>query len=316
MNDVAVVPYISTADIIKIRFSNKNKSTPFVLPETVDEIRNNAPKVFTHTNLLKAESIKSFIQQNFRNVLADVSVVNNTSFLNGHMNYFQNSLGLTNINTDARALFNQVNFSTSCNFGNIYVYMVPSIGALNGDGTFAFVSPAQKQNIVNKVSDNTMLTSNIVAMDPVYMAFAVGAGFISDDLINKENKFTSQTIDDIINETQIIVTKYKSSRRNNELIKSEINEAITALFTNNTLGQIISISNVVNYILGISGVKSIHTRRNNVNINGLNFLYWNPVYNGIDLISTSNDISLGFFQFPYLYNKDSLYNNIVIEIES
>lgn len=316
MNDISVVSFISTDDIIKLHLSNKNNSTPFVLPETVDEIRNNAPKVFTNTNLLKSDSIKSYINQNFRNVLADVSIVNNKSFVNGHLNYFQNSLGLTNANKDARVLFNQVNFSTSCNFGNLYIYMVPSIGALNNDGTFAFVSTAQKQNIINKVSDNTTMTSNIVAMDPVYMAFAIGAGFISDDLINKENEYTSQTIDDIINETQIVVTKYKNSRRNNELIKSEVNNALIGLFTNNTLGQTISISNIVNYILSIDGVKSIHTVRNGVYINGLSFLYWNPVYNGIDLISTSNDISLQFFQFPYLYNKDSLYKNIIIELES
>ena len=316
MNDISTVSFISTDDIIKLHFSNKNNSTPFVLPESVDEIRNNAPKVFTNTNLLKASSIESFINQNFRNVLADVKVVNNQTYTNGHLNYFQNSLGLTNANKDARVAFNQVNFSTSCNFGNIYAYMVPAIGALNNDGTFAYVSTAQKQNIINKISDNIMMTSNIVAMDPVYMSFAVGAGFLNDDLINKENEYTSQTIDDIINETYIIITKYKNSRRNDELIKSEVNDAIIGLFTNNTLGQTINISNIVNYILGIDGVKSIQTMRNGIYINGLSFLYWNPVYNGIDLLSTSNDISLQFFQYPFLYNKDSLYKNIIIEIES
>ena len=316
LDDISTVTYITTDDVIKLHFDNKNNSTPFVLPETVDEIRNNAPKVFTNTNLLKPESIKSFIKQNFRNVLADVSIVNNKSYVNGHVNYFQNSLGLTNANKDARVLFNQVNFSTACNFGNIYVYMVPAIGALNSDNTFAFVSTAQKQNIINKITDNTTMTSNIVAMDPVYMAFAIGAGFLSDDLINKENEYTSQTIDDIINETQIVITKYKNSRRNDELIKSEVDIAIKALFTNNTLGETISISNIVQYILGIDGVKSIQTLRNGVYINGLNFLYWNPVYNGIDLMSTSNDVSLQFFQFPYLYNRDSIYKNIIINVES
>lgn len=316
MNDISTVTYISLSDSVNIQFSNKNNSTPFALPESVEDIRNNAPKVFNTTNLLKADSIKTYVTRNFSNILSDCSVVNNTSFINNYMAYFQNSLGVTNVNKDARVSFNQINFSTSCNFGNVYIFMAPSVGALNSDGTFAFVSTAQKQNIINKVSESIMMTTNIVAMDPMYMAFGIGLGLPNDNIMTKSNKFSTQTIDDVINETQIIVTKYKNSRRNSELIKAEINEALIGLFTNNTLGETIRISDMVNYILGIDGVKNIQTYRNGVYVNGINFLYWNPVYNGIDLLSTSNDISLQFFQFPYLYNKDKVFDNIKIEIES
>lgn len=316
LNDILTVDFMSLEDLIKIRFTNRNNSTPFTTPETNDDIRNNLPKVYgSNNNLLNSENIKTYIDRNFKNVILDSQVVNNTTYVNGHLKYFQDDLKLTQANKDARILFNQVNFATSCNFNNTYVYLVPAIGALNSDGSFAYVSDAQKQNIINTVSKNSVSSTNIVAMDPVYMAFAVGIGLPNDDVINNV-EFTTQSIDDLINETKIVVTKYKNSRKNSELIKSEIVDSITGLFTDKKLQDTIYISTIINYILSIDGVKSINTVRNGVSINGINLLYWNPVYDGIDLKSTSNDISLQYFQYPYLYNVNSLVDQISIVTES
>ena len=315
MSDISTVEFMNTEDLIQLTYENKNKSSSFVSYESVDDIKNNIPKVFSSNNqLLSSENIETYIKRMFKNIVQDCKVVNNTSYLNGHLKYFQDNLKLTTANKDARVLFNQVNFATSCNFNNIYMYLVPSIGALNDDGSFAFVSPAQKQNMINQVSKNNPLTSNIIAMDPMYMAFAIGVGLPNDDIMN-DVEFTTQTIDDIISETQLVITKYKDSRKNPELIKSEISDLITDLFNNNTLQQTIQLSTIVNYILSIEGVKNVNTVRNGVSINGINVLYWNPVYNGIDVRSTSNDISLQYFQFPYLYNKDSLINQIIVKTE-
>ena len=310
------INFITTEDIIKIQFTNKNDSTLFTEPESVEDIRNNISKVFnSQVRLINNKDIKTFIERNFRNVISSCEVVNNKQFINGQMSYFQNNLGITKINKDPRILFNQVNFSNSCNFNNIYVYVSPSNGAINSNGEFIFVPEAQKQNIINTLSELTPTTSNIVIMDPVYMAFAIGMGFSTDDIINNSNKFSTQTINDIINETEIIVTRYKSSTYNTELIKDEIYNLIVSLFSNNYLGQTIYTTILTNSILNISGVKSVYTIRNNIKINGINFLYWNPVYDNIDIRSTSNDINLEHFQFPYLFDKASIKDRINVIVE-
>lgn len=316
MNDISTVNFMNTEDLSQITFTNRNKSTPFVSYESSDEIKNNIPKTFGSSNqLFSSENIRNYILRNFKNVVADCYVANNKEYLNGHLKYFQNSLGLTSGNKDSRVLFNQINFATSCNFNNINMYLVPSIGALNDDGSFAFVSDAQKQNIINKISSYNPLTSNVVVMDPMYMAFAVGIGLPSDDVM-QNNKFSTQTINDLITSTKLVVTKYKDSRKNSELIKNEIQQLIINLFSDNTLGQNIQLSNIVNYILSIEGVKNISTVRNDVSINGINMLYWNPVYDGIDIKSTSNDIVLQYFQYPYYFNIDLLTDQIIVETEN
>lgn len=316
MNQISNVSFISSSDAVKLTFSNRNNSTPFVSYETGEEIKNNLPKVFnSHKQLLTADNIETFVNRNYKNSLSSCKAVNNKTYISEYIGYFKDNLSLTKANKDSRVLYNQINFSTSCGFNNIYLFMSPSIGALNSDGSFAFVSDSQKQNIINRVAQDGGLTTNLVAMDPMYMAFAPGILLQSDDIVNNV-EFSTQTINDVINDTSIIITKYKNSRKNSELIKSEAETLIQELFEKVSLGENIKISNVVNYILSIEGVKSLHTERKGVILNGINFLYWNPIYNGIDLKSTSNDINLNFFQYPYLQNKTTLFNQIQIVTES
>jgi hypothetical protein len=45
-------------------------------------------------------------------------------------------------------------------------------------------------------------------------------------------------------------------------------------------------------------------------------LIWNPIYPTTDIDTTTKNVTLSYFKYPYLYNKDMITNYIVIQSES
>ena len=90
---------------------------------------------------------------------------------------------------------------------------------------------------------------------------------------------------------------------------------------NAKLGQVINISKITASILGLPGVNSLKTRR--VSADGtverevpfLNIFSFNTIYSDVDLFSTSSNITLQDFKYPFLYNS-TILNKIIIETVS
>jgi hypothetical protein len=283
--------YMTSGQMQYLVLNNKFPSTYFSEPETISSIRKNAPGVFrSQFNITTKKSYESFMKSNFYNIIQDVKVMNNAEYLDSYLKYYYN-LGLTKPQYESRALYNQVNFSDSCSFNNVYIFSVPK----TIKNTLSYLSPSQKQIIIDTIQDEQVLTSETIIADPVYIAF--------DICVQETNTITTSDI----NNTEIYVIRHSNNRRSETSIKTDIQDAIVNFFDvkNNTLGQRINLQQLNTNILNIDGVNQIYTRNKVTNnlLEGLQFVFWNPVYFDITVAQTQSVINLENFQFPFLNNK-------------
>lgn len=293
-------PFISQINAGGLIFANSCGSTYYSAPETVTDIRANAPGVFrSQYALTTANAYEGFIKSNFSNVVQAVKVKNNSDYLSGYVKYFYD-LGLTQPHLESRALINHMRFSDACSFNNVYCFIVPKTVR----NTLAYLNPSQKSLIISSIANEKTLTADIIPMDPVYLAFDFA---LSDS--------GTTTISDQPN-TQLVITKANSSRRNNNSIVTDVNNAIQTYFSRstNTLGKLISIADLTAQLLGIEGVKAISTRRPDlgVTVSGIRLVQWNPVYIDASFATVNGNLQLEDFQFPYAYSAD-LTSRIIIE---
>jgi len=301
------ITFISPTDITKIQFSNELPSTPWKDKETVDEIKENSPKIFTSQNrLVTGDDYKSFIASRHSNTVKSVNVVSNTEYINGYMNYFFN-LGLNRPNDDPRFLLNQLKFSSSAELNNIYFFMVPQIENYNQENIESnYLTLSQKNNIIDGMLNLKMLSSQLIPQDPIYTAFNLGIQIDQTEVLTTE----------VIDETFLVVEKSLSVRTSEESLKQQINNIFINYFKSLVLGSVVSLSDLKSQIYVINGVQNIKTRRvvndavyENSNISLIAF---NPVYSDIDIKIISNDIKMGYYQYPFLWNNN-IRDRIIIE---
>jgi hypothetical protein len=300
---------LSNSQYTNLTLDNENQSTPVTQEESVQEMRQNVPLLFSQQNrLVTTGDYEAFISKNYNNIIASVSVANNDKFIHDYISYFYD-LGLAKPNDDCRVLINQLNFQTTTNFNNVYGVMVPSIGAVRSDNYQLFVSLPQKQLIIDEVEKLKVCTQNFVPLDPVYYAFSPGLAFNGEDLLPE-----------ICTETFIVVKQNRDVQQSKEKIKADCFQIIQDYFSVNTcsLGQVVNLQQISDSILAIPGVSGLETRRvsenNTRTIQGINMLYWNPIYPADDINSTQQNVKLKFFQYPFLFNNE-LVNRIIIEDE-
>ena len=270
----------------KLSFDNKFPSTLFNEYEGVDSIRKNAPASFrSQLSLTTNKSYEMFIKSNFSNIVYDVKIKNNKDYIDSYIKYFYD-LGLSKPQYESRALFNQVEFSDSCGFNNVYAFIVPKSAEYN----LSYLSPTQKHNIIKSISPSKVLTSDIIPMDPVYLAF---------DISSTASLIDSKT-------TTLVVRRSDNSRRSENSIKSDIANSIIAFLStsNNLLGGIVDINTLSANLLGIEGVSELYTSTSGVLSSGLRMICWNPIYPDISVEKVENRKQLEDFQFPYLNDKN------------
>ena len=279
-------------------FDNASPSTYYSEPETVAQIRANAPANYrSQFNLTTETSYQTFLKTNFANILHDVQVMNNVDYLDSYIQYFYN-LGLPNPQLEYRALYNQVNYADACNFNNIYCFCVPKTRS----NTQSYVFPSQKSLILNTIQQEKVLTSEVIIADPVYMAIDFAASATGEP-----------TVKDISN-TNIIIYKNPITRKSDATIASNVNDLIVSFFdrVNNTLGQKVNINQLVTDILALDGVQKIATQITDIGttIEGLQLMLWNPLHPTF-VTKFGANITLEKFQFPFLYSS-SLLSRITV----
>jgi hypothetical protein len=283
-----------------IIIDNSCGSSFFSQPESVAEIKQNAPGLFrSQYRLVTSNDYETFIRTNFANILQDVKVINNSEYIDSYIQYFYD-LGLTKPQLESRALFNQVQMADSCNFNNVYVIAVPK----TVNNKLSYIYPAQKSLIVETIKEEKVLTSETVIIDPVYIAVDIA---VSD---------TNTTQLDDIPVSQILIKKNPFSRRSDISIKQEIALLIENTFSRKTgkLGALIDINQLSANILGIEDVKGIYTKRSDSSlvVEGLRFIMFNPIYGDTSAQTVIGNKQLEIFQFAYLFDEN-IINKIVIE---
>lgn len=300
------VVYTSQSDADKVKITNREPSSKFYTGESVEDIRTNAPATFSSQyRLVSLNDYDNYIRTNFSNFISDVKVVNNDTYLDNHLRYYYD-LGLKSPNLESRVLYNQVQFSSSCNFNNIYIYCVPR---LEKTTTLTkrnnFLTSAQKEIMISQLNETKCITSSPIIMDPVYMAINVGYRLPGEPLDVKLSDTTS-----------LLIVQEDTSRANSNDIIQKIVTIFESYFdtTSATIGMNIDITSITNSILNIKGVSTFYTYRTDTNsayVEGLSLMVWNPVYTA-DVIQTSQNTRLPNFKFPFFTDVDKLGNKMKV----
>jgi len=306
LNDVIKDQYnLLASDTLSnaLQFNNTSSSTTITPSQTVDEIRNLAPTNFrSQYRLVTVQDYITFIKTNFANLISDVRVVNNTDYTTQYLKYLYN-LGINTPTLTDRALINQVLYNNPCNFNNIYIIAVPrSTGA-----TFNYLTPAQKQLIKTSVQTNKTITTETTFIDPVYKAVTIG--------ITKPGSTLYPPGDTSCIQLQVI--QAPNTSRNKQAIVKDITNIFQTYFNQNnlSLGQVIDVTGLTQQILSVDGVSNFYTARTdvaNVKVEGLSVYVWNPSYPYTDAISTTNNVSLNYFEFPFYNNLANIGSYITV----
>lgn len=299
---------LTQTELSYLNFSNTDPSTNYVEAESVASIKNNAINTFkSQYRLITSDDFTTYLLKNYGNILASVKVVNNWDYISEHIKYYFD-LGIEKPNLESRVLFNQVKFSDSCNFNNIYVYAVPKLEKVTSLTTRAnYLNAAQKNLIINDLNLTKLATAEIVVNDPVYMLVDVGVRITGEELTPS-----------ISDNSYIQITRSITAKRNPEAVKKQVAEIFSNYFstTKDNLGLFLSLTDLSNQIGSIEGVTDIKTIRveNGVTyeVPGISLVVYNPVYPFTDINVISQDTQLPYFKFPFLNNSLEFINKVVV----
>lgn len=289
--------YLTSQNIFNLVINNEFSSSAPQEEETVDQIREKAPKFFRLQNrLITSNDFETYIETNFSNILADAKVINNEEYLKTYIKYLYN-LGLKTPQLEDSVLLNQINFGTSCNFNNIYVYSIPK------SDDIIYLTEPQKELISTKLKDLKPLTSNVVLIDPIYMFIDF---YLSVGDINQNDIFT----------TKLYVYKKSNNKRSSSAILFDIENVFNKYFTksSNKIGQEIDLYKLNAEILEIDGIDYITTKREDTGteLEGISILCWNSIYPELDSKVYSQNFVLEDFQYPVFNNLLNIKNRINI----
>ena len=301
------IEYTVQSELDNVLVSSTQPSSLFYSGETVENIRENAPKTFnSQYRLVTLEDYENYIKTNFSNFIVDVNAVNNTQYLDTHIKYYYD-LGLSNPRLESRVLLNQVQFANSCDFNNIYLYAVPR---LQQTSTLAqrnnFLTTAQKELITNSLNSTKTCTSETIIMDPVYVTVDLG-------LRHTETTLTPSVADN----TVLYIVQEDISRANSDDIIEKTISVFKEYFNiqNTKIGAIIDISGISSSILNINGIATFYLSRTDhpgTISEGLSLIVWNPVYDTQDIKLISQNLQLPSFKYPFYNNLEGLTNKIKI----
>ena len=297
--------YLDDSGITYLNFNNANTSTVYTEAENADSIRTNAPAAYkSQYRLVTGDDYKNFIKSTFNNIVQDVLVYSNGDYVNNHLRYLYN-IGLTNPNQDNRVLYNQIAFSTSCNFNNVYIYALPRASQGSTSNSVNYLTPTQKTLITNTAISKKTLTSDIIVMDPVYKTVTIGY-----------SSTTGEDVNIIINQTRLLIVLERTAKVSAQLIQNKVAGIITSFFdpTQITLGYNIDLITLTAQIENIPGVYMVYTQRQDTGeiVQGVNLVLWNPSYPTNDITILTKNTQLASFQALYLNDANNITPRIIV----
>jgi hypothetical protein len=303
---------LTLANSAELNFVNNLPSSKFSYQEDSKSIKNNARNTYkTQYRLINSLDFENYIKKNFSNVIQDVKVVNNSEYVDEHLEYF-NKIGLSQPNLDSRILFNQINFSNSCNFNNVYCYCIPKVP----QNEFSNINKCLGIGLKNKIKDALnpikILTSEVVFQDPVYIAVGLGVA-------STEETTNKRLYPEMVNETILKIHKKPQSFISDNLIRENIVNIFRDFFDDQKLEKKIDLEYINTFIFSVNGVESFATERivngQTISVNGLSLMLYNPIYSSPneDIQIITQSLVLPFFKTPYYVDYDVLKKNIVIE---
>lgn len=325
LDDLKIVPYTTTIfnkiqqdikpdntqfitfdNIETLSFTNVETSTKPQVRETVDEMKRKAPiHLISQDRLVTLNEFQTHVDKNFGNMLTSSKCVDNDTFMDNHMRYLTEDIGIEYPNLESRVMYNHLQMSTSTQFNNIYVYGVPKMSTNTSTTVLTnFLTPAQKELMINDMRERKMISHEIVIMDPVYVATNLGLASANETLTPA-----------VVDNTKLRIYKQARNTRDPDAIIGEVVAILLSYFdnTNCDLGQVVELTQVGASMLEIEGVESIATVRTDVELSmpGLSLAFWNPVY-PVDILTTTQNYQLPIFKFPYVHDSFNLFKKIEV----
>ena len=298
--------FLTIETVLNTTISNTEDSTDFGEEENSDEIKQNAPRFFSSEyKLTTKDDYKSFIERNYKNLVYDVTVQNNSDYTNDYLKYLNDELGLTDYSLETNALFNQYYFADSSDANNIYLTIVPNLRKNKSVITRSnYLSNALKEKIRNEIAEYKLLNSEIAFIDPVYLNLDLSLRFSGE--VNRLRYKDS---------TQLVITKQARALINEDDLKSKVYNIITTYINNLKLGDTIDVRYLNNEIEKIQGIENIETLRTDLNRStpGLSFCVFNPIYNGKDKKVFDTRCKLKPYQIPYIESPVAFKDKIVVK---
>lgn len=298
------IRYINFDELQSVYLTNDRSSEAPQPPETVADIKQKAPLFFTSRDrLVTTNDYKTFVQRHYGNVIKDTAVIQNTDYVDGHLRYLSEDIGISYPNLESRVMMNHLPYASTTTYNNIYIYAVPNTEEImSTTSSSRFLSEAQKRAILTSIESNKMVSHEPIIMDPVYMltgpCISVPGEELGPELIDK---------------TRIKIIKTLRSTRDSDALKQEVSTAIYTYFTKVTLGQMINIRELVDNILNIQGVDEMRTYRDDISMetDGLSLGIWNPIY-PTDFTITTQNVKQPYFKYVTLNDVSNLFNKIDI----
>ncbi len=298
--------YISIQESPNITVTNTEDSTEFGDPETVSEIKQNAPRFFSSEYRLTTKAdYKSFIERNYKNFVYDCTVLNNSDYTNDYLKYINDDLGLTDFTEDTNALFNQYYYADSADSNNIYLSIVPKLRKEKSVVTRSnYLPPSLKEKIQLEIEDYKLLNSEISFIDPVYLNLdlSVKASGEPNHVAYKDT-------------TELHIRREARTLINEADLKSKVFNIISTYIKKIKLGGTINVRDLNNDIGAIKGIidfKTVRTDNLAIEIPGLSLCTYNSIYNGRDIKFTDTILKLKPYQIPYIENDVILKNKIKV----
>ena len=298
--------YVSVSASPGVTIANSEDSTEFGEAETVTEIKQNAPRFFSSEYRLTTKAdYKSFVERNYKNLIYDITVLNNSDYTNNYLSYVNNNLGLTDFTSDTNALFNQYYFADSADANNIYLTIVPKFRKNKSVVTRSnYLSPSLKEKILLELEQYKLINSEISFIDPVYLdvGFSVKAS-------NEPNRLSYK------NFTELHIVRDGRALVNEADLKAKVFNIITSYIKKIKLGETINVRSLNNEIESIKGVVEFFTVRTDIGLSlpGLSLCIYNPIYKGKDLKTTDTLCKLEPYQIPYIENEEVIKSKIKVK---
>ena len=297
--------YLDLESSLNVNINNTEDSTDYGSEEQVSEIKQNAPRFFSSEYKLTTKSdYKSFLERNYKNLIYDVTVQNNSDYINDYLKYVNDDLGLSSYTNDTNALFNQLYFADSADVNNIYFTIVPNLKKNRSVVTRSnYLSNALKEKIRLEIEDYKLLNSEIVFLDPIYLNLDLSLKFSGES-----NKLSYKDY------TELHIVRQPRTLINEEDLKSKVYKIIVDYINNLKLGDVIDVRFINNEIEKIKGIESIKTVRTDINrdVPNISLCLFNPIYNGRDTKIIDTRLQLKPYQIPYIENVTEFKNKIKI----
>lgn len=294
----------ATPAVLPLQLTHNNPSTKAKNGESVEEIRESAPSLFkAQYRLVTKQDFAVFIKNYFSNIIRDVTVLSNMEYIGQYLKYYYDN-GVASPDKTSTFLLPQVNFSSTCNFNNIYIIALPLLPTgINTTNSINNLSLGQKQAIYNRLSSKKTITTEPIIVDPVYISVALG-------LIEQNN--IAPKITDIENTSiGIIVDGTRNEADIKQAIQNEFKNMLApANIKLKNSFNILELSTSISQLPGISKLYTIN-KKTGALFPGLNFYAFDRTFPN-KVTSSNRQLQANAFQALFFENVDTVINNIII----